>query len=131
MNNDFTEFRATTRFNLGFNGQSIYLEKWLNLTFDPDNESFQILNRPPLEIPVIWNKIEQVGNHIFNKSEASPDRMYIYNKSEVATGFNFVVYVPPPTVLTDELIAAIRVEVDKFLIAGKTYNVTDDPTPWG
>tara|TARA_R110000796_G_scaffold96178_3_gene201794 strand:+ start:1453 stop:1959 length:507 start_codon:yes stop_codon:yes gene_type:complete len=131
VNDLFVSFRQTTAFNLGFNGQKIYLEKWLNLTFDATNQTYQIINRPALDTPAIWNKAEQVGNHIFNKSESSADRLYLFNKSERTGGFDFIVYVPAPLVLTPALIAAIRFQVDKFVIAGKNYDVTQTINPWG
>jgi hypothetical protein len=127
----FVAYRATTTFNLGFNGQSVYLEKWLNLKFDATNQTYQIINRPVLETPAIWNKAEQVGTHIFNKSESSSDRMYMFNKNENTAGFDFIVYVPAPLVLNSALIALIRFEVDKFVVAGKSYLVTQTINPWG
>lgn len=46
------------------------------------------------------------------------------NKTELGATFSFKIIVPASITLTTELINSIETEVDKFLIAGKTYQIT-------
>ena len=97
LSNDFDAFSNAIRYDLKFDGRVIYLEHWLNDTFDNTLRRIYIVDPSPSNtIPVV----------VFNYSEGQPSNMIVrnygetgataatYNRSELQTRFDFVIKVP-------------------------------------
>lgn len=51
------------------------------------------------------------------------DQLHLYNKNEIGTGVVFSVIIPLSITLTDQVRNNIKIEIDKFVIAGKEYEI--------
>lgn len=120
--NSWNEFATSQRREAAFNCQQMYLEKALNIKFDPNLERIYIedglLNEFP---PFLYNKVEQrTPRYIYNKSENTPSKWYFWNRSEYNSGPSFIVRVPALLMGQEREIRAI---IDRLRQAGVIYQV--------
>lgn len=123
INERFNSFRLARDYSLYFTGSRIYLERWLNDKFDPINRGIVIQNIQFSRPPIIYNKIEGRDRvSLYNKAEAQSPT-YIYTKEDLGGTISFSVILPAniPANKANQLL--VRNEVDKFVIAGRKYEV--------
>lgn len=118
VNNEFVELTDETKYLLQFNGQTIYLEHYLNDQYDNVLRRIYIETVSESNRVVLYYKTEgQAPVYIYRKSElATP--VYIRRRYEAVSSTDFIVYVPSD-VSYDE--TAMRAQIDQFRQAGKTY----------
>lgn len=122
-----TDFRAKAKDDAIRNAQKIMLEDRLNIDF----------NTTGIYINTFVDNLET--NYFYSLNEASPppvyfysvaeapataDTRFLYSLSEYVVTNNFTVFVPSADVTADpELIAKITDNVNKYKVAGTTFNV--------
>jgi hypothetical protein len=122
-NEAFTDYVNETFYLTSFTGQVVYLEHILNDRFDAALRRIYIEDGNLLPLPpYLYNKIEQRPLDLHNKSEASPHKIYLYNKQEYLTSLDFIVFVPT-AILTTELELRIKAIVKRYKLAGKRFAV--------
>ncbi len=124
LNTLFIALAASIRYKMSINGQVVYLEHYLNDSFDP------ILRRIYIDDPlgqnitpiIIFNKVEQQATQlIYNKSENVPNAAAVHNKIQIAS-VDFVVYIP--TMISSIAISVqINSLVNHYRIAGKRFAI--------
>lgn len=120
INEDFNTLALRLEYELQFNGQTIYLEHYLNDQYDPINRHIWIENIAESNAVYIYRKSEgQAPTYIYRKSEliAVP---FIRRVTEGATETDFIVWVPV-SVTYDEIV--MRAQIDKFKYADKRYTI--------
>ncbi len=111
------------RYRLNLNGQVIYFEHYLNDLFDPTNRGIYISDGAPVFEPILFNKAENALNiMVRNKSEPQPT-VFIFNREEYDTQYDFIVNVPNQISLTTQLINQIKAYVNRYRIAGTRFKV--------
>lgn len=105
---------------LQFNGQTIYLEHYLNDQYDNILRRIFIENTATTNRVTIYFKSEgQAPTNIFFKSESQPPA-YLRWRSEPVTSNDFIVWVPSD-ITYDETV--MRSQIDLYRIAGKLYTI--------
>lgn len=122
LNVAFAEYVSTTRYDLSFNGQVVYLEHILNDKFDDVDRRIYIDDPAGQQVftPYLFNRVEQQPPLIIrNKSEALPTP-FLYNVPELVVTNDFVVHVPI-SVFNSTVEAQMKALMNKYRIAGKRY----------
>jgi hypothetical protein len=122
LNLIYKDWVANIRYEMGFNGQVIHLERYLNDVFDAGRRIY--IDDPAntaLQSPYLYNLVEaQSTIFIYNKSEnhTSPT---LFNQSEFSAT-SFVVYIPVDLIL---FISSTRIYaiLNKYRLAGKRYKI--------
>lgn len=122
----FYQWYEYIRNYLKFNGQIIYLEKFLNQTYLPlieepwaSNDGIYILNTASSNFSYIYNTIElKPPIYFYNISEVQTT--YLFNKSEASSMFDFIVFVPDT--LTYETIL-MQSRINQYKLGGKSYDI--------
>ena len=105
---------------LRYNGQSMYIERALNDTFDPDQQRIYITSAYADNKLYLYSKSEQrTPVYLYNKSENSSST-YIYNSNETEFDVDFIVYVDH-TITYDE--SRMRAIINQYKLYGKTYKI--------
>lgn len=105
-----------------YNGRKMVLQDALNTIFSQPANTIIVETSQSVAVALfLYNESEGIDVFSFNESESNPP-IYLYNEAELTDGFNFLVKVPVG-ILTAELERQIRAEVDKYKVAGKTYDV--------
>lgn len=118
INQEFKSKTDDITYFLQFNGQTIYLEHYLNDQYDDVLQRIYIENTSGSNRVTLYFKSEgQASTFVYFKSEAQPP-LYLRWKSEPVTGVDFIVWVPVD-VTFDEIV--MRAQIDKYRQAGKTY----------
>ena len=104
---------------LQFNGQIIYLEKYLNDVYDPVDMRIYIQNTSNSSPTYLFNRAElNDETYLFNRSEAETEP-YLYNRDE-ASGIDYVIFVPTEySGQEDSILAGVK----QFNLANKTFNI--------
>jgi hypothetical protein len=114
---------SNIRYRLNLNGQIIYLEHYLNDLYDPLNRGIYISDGAPIFEPTLFNKDEKALNiQVRNKSEPQ-QTVYLFNRSEYNTQYDFIVNVPNQINLTTQLSNQIKASVNRYRIAGTRFKV--------
>lgn len=118
-NDSFLSLIQWSRREAVFNGQVMYLEKALNLEFDPVLSRIFIedgaFNTSP---PYLYRIAEERPLYLYKKSENNP--LYLYKKSEYNNPIHFIVRIPSNLLPLSTQIAQL---VDSLKQAGKTYQI--------
>ena len=118
VNDEFVTLSNDTKYLLQFNGQTIYLEHYLNDQHDEVLRRIYIVTVSEVNRVAIYFKTEgQAPLYIYRKSELETP-VYIRRKTEAVSTTDFIVYVPSD-ITFDE--TAMRAQIDQFKQAGKTY----------
>lgn len=126
----FLQLRCDTLFQTAANGQTIVLEKFLNVLFDPIDQGIIIENiGSKFRSLIIYNEGERpsVGNDtfIYNKSEIIPiggTQKYLFKKSEVEVNEDFIVRIPE-VIYASLNIGQISAVIDKYKFVGTVYKI--------
>lgn len=107
-------------YKTSFNGQTIYLEHYLNDIHDPVMRRIYIENTATSNAKYIFNKAEvQTPVYVYNKSEGMAP-LYLYGVTEPVSSVHFIVWVPDDITFTE---INMRAEVDQYRIAGRIYQI--------
>jgi len=132
INKAFYQWYSYIHNFLRFNGQIIYLEKYLNSIYyptlaDPNfltGETWHslggmwILDTASSSIKYVYNKSEGLPPiYVYNLSENIP--VYLYNTSEVGT-YDFIVLVPVAD-YTTAMVPLLTARINQYKLAGKRY----------
>lgn len=124
LNITFYDFTIAKKNFLKFSGQTIYLQKYLNLIFYPGADVITVTNTVAAQWTYLYNKVESgVDTYIYNKIESSYVPTYIYNRGENTNQFDFRIDVPWYVSFTPIYMAKL---VDQFRLAGKRYAIYHD-----
>ena len=110
----------TTKYDLSFNGQTIYLEHYLNDQFDNDLRRIYIEDTDVDDAVYLFNEDE--GNedtYLFNTAEAEADT-FLRNTEESLAVISFIVYVPSDIVFN---MTVMRKHVQKYAISGFNFEI--------
>lgn len=122
LNLDFSQYVSTTRYDLSFNGQVVYLEHVLNDQFDAIDRRVYIDDPAGQQVftPYVFNRVEQQPPLVIrNKSEALATP-FLYNSPELIVTNDFVVHVPV-SVFNSTVEMQMKALINKYRIAGKRY----------
>jgi len=122
----FYQWYEFIRNYLRFNGQIIYLEKYLNQTYLPlveepwiTNTGIYIVNTASVNFSYVYNTIEgKPPIYLSNTSENDP--VYMYNTADIANAYDFIVYVPTSLVFDMTLMQS---RINQYKLAGKSYQI--------
>lgn len=104
-----------------YNGQTIYLERYLNQLYDPVNEGIYIVTTGGAFISYLFNKLELATKIYLTNKVESGTITYMYNKSEtLIANFDFIVHVPNAVTYSENI---MRKQIDQYKIAGKRYDI--------
>lgn len=118
--NDFYIYYSLKRFELAFNGQVIYLEKILNLNFDPD-EGIYITDSPSsISNVVLFQEVELNEQTIFYQESENQTDVVFYQENEILNSPSFIVNVP--TGLNFNL-NQLTATINKYKISGKNFTI--------
>lgn len=119
----FYSYFNAVEYELLFNGQVMNLEHLLNNEFDEVERRIHIEDGIQNPIKYLYNQAEtNEPIYLNNASEDAPGQ-YIYNHSETAAEFDFIVYVPVGFVY-DEIL--MRYYVNKYRAAGKRFTILEE-----
>lgn len=118
-----TSFRSLitiTNNKLQFTGQTIYLEHYLNDEYDHINRDIYIEDLTGyVDFNYLFNSNEQLQDiYVYNAAETNLNQVYLFNESEYATDFQFIVWIPSIVTYNEE---RLRAQIDYYKIAGKNY----------
>lgn len=99
---EFLNYRYNTLLETSVNGQTIVLQKYLNMIFDPIDQEIVITNTASnFETLYVYNRNEQpsAGDdiYIYRKGETIPpsgNQEYVFRKSEIELNVDFTVDIP-------------------------------------
>lgn len=121
VNGAFTFWLDAKRYAMRFNGQVMYLERYLNDQFD--NSLRRIYIDDPTGNTVlsdfVWNKAEQQNDLIIKNKAEGGVQTYIEPKQAPGAG-DFVVFLPS-SLYSAAADKVMRRHIDIYRIAGKTY----------
>lgn len=125
INNDFQAFRNHVNYKLLFNGQVIYLERYLNDVYDPINRRIFITDAIRKPINYVYNKLEDKPKiYVYNESELHTP-IFLYNKSESDGSITFWVNIPEEITYNTIVITA---QINIYKMAGKGFGFKTIPT---
>lgn len=108
------------KYDLTFNGQTIYLEHFLNDQYDNVLRRIKIEDIDSDETLYLFNKVEEnEETHLFNSSE-NEDPVYFVNQSESISSIDFQILVPSD-IQFNELV--MRKRFDRYRLAGPNYEI--------
>ena len=126
----FLDFRCQWLFQSASNGQTIKLERYLNLLFDKEDKRIYIENvTSNFETLFVYGRTEDPSagdeSYIYNKGETIPvdgNQEYIFRKSEVQLSKDFIVRVPTEiyTIINLEYLGVV---VEEYKFAGTTFKI--------
>lgn len=126
----FLQVRFQALFETAANGQSLSLELFLNMLFDPNDRTITIVNiLSNFETMYLYQSDETPAagdeSFLYNRSEPIPpsgNQEYIFNRSEIEASEDFIVKIPTAlyVTLTISQVAAI---VDKYKFVGTKYRI--------
>lgn len=132
VNDLFVTFRNDNVFQLAFNGQIIYLEKYLNLVYlnyDVYPNNIYIIDGANVNEFFLYNKSElQTPVYFYNDSEGHAP-VYLENKSEQTSLSNYTINIPTATTSGTDYkgipfdVSILKNRVNKYNNAGKTYEI--------
>lgn len=129
----FYDLYNSKKYELTFNGQVIYLEKYLNDQYDPLLTRIYIETNDLTSDLFLFNTVEANEEvYVFNNSEFSspytaptgsdPEQVYVYSVSETINFNAFTVYVPVGMIYDA---AIMRKQIDAYRLPGKQYNIVE------
>lgn len=126
----FLQYRYNTLLETAVNGQTIVLEKYLNVLFDPSDEQIRIVNTVSnFETLYVYNRNEAPSQgddiYIYRKGETIPfdgNQEYVFRKSEIELNFDFVVEIPNSIAIFLNL-SQVDAVVKRYKFAGTTYAI--------
>lgn len=119
---ELKKYRADNHYILQFSASRIYLQHFLNDSFDPINRAICIDNVEFINPKYRFNKIEDRNVYVTNKAEGAP-LQYLFNKSEIDNQAGFIIYVPSTIELDAVMRLRIRQAVDVFNICTINYEI--------
>lgn len=126
-NNLLQAFRNQVNYKLLFNGQVIYLERYLNDVYDPINRRIFISDAVRKPIHYLYNKLESKPNtYLYNNSEAHAP-FYLYNQVEHNGGISFWVNIPEE-INYNTIVISNQIKIYK--LAGKGFGFKVIPSPF-
>jgi hypothetical protein len=117
---DFLDYREAVLLEISYNGQTMVLERMLNINFPNTNSSIFIENTSN-SLPssyLYYLHEDQEAPPIYYKSENIDDEGYLYFESEYQQTYDFIVWVPSSLVFNQ---TEMRAKIDLYKIAGKRY----------
>jgi hypothetical protein len=122
LSTDFDGYTEGVNYDLQFNGQVIYLEHWLNDLHDATQRRIYISDPQPSNIlpTVVYNFGENQPTTIVRNHGESGATARVYNHEELATRYDFVVFIPL-SIWTTEREKLIRAQVNRKKQAGKMF----------
>ena len=126
----FLQLRCDTLFETAANGQTIVLEKLLNVLFDPIDQGIIIENiGSNFESMFLYKRNEQpaIGDEsfIYNRGEVIPTggtQEYLFRKSEVELNEDFIVKIPA-VIFPSLNVGQISAVVHKYKFVGTVYKI--------
>jgi hypothetical protein len=126
----FMNYRCLVLHSTAINGQTIVLEKALNVMFNNNEDGIEIVNTLiNFQTLYVYNSFEQppIGQerYIFNRNEAIPTgatQSYVFRKDEIQFQYDFVVRIPAAIYSIINL-NQLRAIIDQYIFVGTNYNV--------
>jgi hypothetical protein len=120
------------KYQLTWNGQVMYLEKYLNDIYGTGTAIYITTNDENTN-NFLFNTIENNEEcYAFNNSEftnpyatptvSDPDQVYLYNFTEIINFPSFIVYVPSSLIYNP---IVLKNQIDQYRLAGKTYQIVE------
>lgn len=123
----FQAFRNQINYKLQFNGQVIYLERYLNDVYDPISRRIFISDAVRKPIHYLYNKLESKPNtYLYNNSEGHAP-FYLFNQIEHNGGISFWVNIPWD-VNYNTIVITNQIKIYK--LAGKGFGFKTIPNPF-
>lgn len=121
---DFDAYTEGVNYDLQFNGQVIYLEHWLNDLHDSTQRRIYISDPQPSNIlpTVVYNYGENQPTMTVKNDGESGATARVYNREELATRFDFIVFVPL-SIWTTDRDKLVRAQVTRKKQAGKSFTI--------
>jgi len=124
-NNSFQQFRDQVNYKLLFNGQVMYLERYLNDVYDPIKRRIFISDAVRKPINYVYNKLEDKPKmYLYNQSEEQTP-IYLYNRLESNGTISFWVNIPEDVTYNTIVITA---QINIYKMAGKGFGFKTIPT---
>lgn len=126
---EFLEYRYQTLFITAPTGQTIVLERLLNLLFDPNGQIIIVNLASNFQTLYVYRDGEQLPtgeqNFIYRRDEVLPIdgvQPYLFRKNEVELNFDFKILIPAALIGSLNL-AQIGAIVDLYKFTGTTYTI--------
>ena len=104
-----------------------FLNRKLSKYFNSNNDAISINDGGSTGVPIYSEKNKNAEHYLVKTEEEGHEDLSPLYKSGEKDGkysYSFVVHVPPVTkIKQSELNDAVRYWVDKYKVAGKTYNI--------
>ena len=128
LNDDFATWAGTTRYELKFTGQVVYIEHVLNDSFDNALRRIYITDPSGTFVLTVFlfNAVEQQAQtYYYNKAENSTANPVHRNLSEVfTTADDFIVKIPD-SLNVPLTVAQMRKLINRYRAAGKRYSFSN------
>ncbi len=125
----FLEYRYQALFITAPTGQTIVLERLLNLLFDPTGRILIVNLASNFQTLYVYRDGEQLPtgeqNFIYRSDETIPMdgvQQYLFRKNEVELNFDFKILIPFDLIVLLNL-AQVAAIVDMYKFAGTTYTI--------
>jgi hypothetical protein len=126
----FLDTRCNTLFLTAFNGQTLSLERMLNILFDDVDRGIVIKNKTTIFLSMhLFNRNETAATgedpFLFNRSEVLPmaaTQRYLFNLEEIDTQFDFTVCIPS-VVYGSINLGQVESVIRTYTPIGKTFNI--------
>lgn len=120
INRDFDSYKQGVEYTLQWNGQTIYLERFLNEQHDPIGGGIFITNSDDLPYTYWFNKAEnKPPRYLYNVVEGGPNT-YLFNQVEVDQAIHFTVNIP---VAVSYSPIEVNANIERYAIAGKNWEI--------
>lgn len=124
LNDTFAQFADDINYKLSFNGQTVYLEHYLNDQYDDVLRRIWIENTSNTSQAYIYLKAElQPKLFVYKRSEGKPP-LYLFGSAEPLFSTHFIVHVPDDITYVEVI---MRAQIDQYRIAGKIYEIQTFP----
>jgi len=117
--NKFLAKRNEIIYKLKFNAQVVYLEHYLNDTYDPTLRRIFIQDKANINYNYLFNSAEnRTPIYLYNRSESSP--VYVSNDSEYKYAIDYIVKVPSDITFNQIM---MRSQINTYNLAGKQFTI--------
>lgn len=114
----FSDYRDETSRNLSFNGQTIVLERALNLHYDTGDGIY--ITNAEITGTVAYMYKQGDDATMYAWEDGGDDTLYLWYSGDVVGAYDFTVYVPVALVFEE---VEMRAFVDQYRLAGKRYQI--------
>lgn len=122
VNGRFVTFSDDVQFRVKFDSRVIYLEEYLNLTYDATLKRIFISDGNLNDRNYIFNYLEgrDSGITMRNQGESMTDISHLRNRVESFTEYDYIINIPTAITFVEN---EVRARVNKYNAAGMRYNI--------